>query len=276
MQVQFRKWYSSDSCDRVGEDTTFGRIIDLVEEAQDSKSQVEKFIDRFSKYYTPVVLILAFVVWIITNNIELAITLLVLGCPGALVIGVPVSNVAGIGNGARHGVLLKGSEVITEFSKVNSMVFDKTGTLTVGDPSVSETIYYTEDSAMVLSYLASIERESDHPLAKAILNELGEIELHNVENTEVVKGGGIVANINGQRIAVGNISLMEKEDVTLSDNVMADIDRLIKKGNSLVLTSVDGKLKLLIGIRDQIRFGVKKELSRLKRWELKILLCFQG
>ena len=262
--------------DRVGEDTTFGRIIDLVEEAQDSKSQVEKFIDRFSKYYTPVVLILAFVVWIITNNIELAITLLVLGCPGALVIGVPVSNVAGIGNGARHGVLLKGSEVITEFSKVNSMVFDKTGTLTVGDPSVSETIYYTEDSAMVLSYLASIERESDHPLAKAILNELGEIELHNVENTEVVKGGGIVANINGQRIAVGNISLMEKEDVTLSDNVMADIDRLIKKGNSLVLTSVDGKLKLLIGIRDQIRSGVKKEFSRLKKMGVKNLIMLSG
>lgn len=262
--------------DRVGEETTFGRIIDLVEEAQDSKSQVEKFIDRFSKYYTPVVLILAFVVWIITNNIELAITILVLGCPGALVIGVPVSNVAGIGNGARHGVLLKGSEVITEFSKVNSMVFDKTGTLTVGDPSVSETIYYTEDSAMVLSYLASIERESDHPLAKAILNELGEIELHNVENTEVVKGGGIVANINGQRIAVGNISLMEKEDVTLSDNVMADIDRLIKKGNSLVLTSVDGKLKLLIGIRDQIRSGVKKELSRLKKMGVKNLIMLSG
>jgi Cd2+/Zn2+-exporting ATPase len=262
--------------DRVGEETTFGRIIDLVEEAQDSKSQVEKFIDRFSKYYTPVVLILAFVVWIITNNIELAITLLVLGCPGALVIGVPVSNVAGIGNGARHGVLLKGSEVITEFSKVNSMVFDKTGTLTVGDPSVSETIYYTEDSAMVLSYLASIERESDHPLAKAILNELGEIELHNVENTEVVKGGGIVANIDGQRIAVGNISLMEKEDVTLSDNVMADIDRLIKKGNSLVLTSVDGKLKLLIGIRDQIRSGVKKELSRLKKMGVKNLIMLSG
>src|SRR5690554_2844355 len=262
--------------DRVGEDTTFGRIIDLVEEAQDAKSQVEKVIDRFSKYYTPVVLILAFVVWIITNNIELAITLLVLGCPGALVIGVPVSNVAGIGNGARHGVLLKGSEVITEFSKVNSMVFDKTGTLTVGDPSVSETIFYTEDSAMVLSYLASIERESDHPLAKAILNELGEIELHNVENTEVVKGGGIVANINGQRIAVGNISLMEKEDVTLSDNVMADIDRLIKKGNSLVLTSVDGKLKLLIGIRDQIRSGVKKELSRLKKMGVKNLIMLSG
>lgn len=94
--------------DRVGEDTTFGKIIELVEEAQDSKSEAERFIDRFSKYYTPAVLVLAIVVWAFSQNIELAITILVLGCPGALVIGVPVSNVAGIGNGARNGVLLKG------------------------------------------------------------------------------------------------------------------------------------------------------------------------
>jgi Cd2+/Zn2+-exporting ATPase len=97
--------------DRVGEDTTFGKIIELVEEAQDSKSEAERFIDRFSKYYTPAVLVLSFIVWLFSRDIELAITILVLGCPGALVIGVPVSNVAGIGNGARHGVLLKGSEV---------------------------------------------------------------------------------------------------------------------------------------------------------------------
>ena len=91
--------------DRVGEDTTFGRIIELVEEAQDSKSEAERFIDRFSNYYTPLVLALSFVIWLWTKDSELAITILVLGCPGALVIGVPVSNVAGIGNGARHGVL---------------------------------------------------------------------------------------------------------------------------------------------------------------------------
>ncbi|MDD4680919.1 MAG: HAD-IC family P-type ATPase, partial [Clostridia bacterium] len=106
--------------DRVGEDTTFGKIIELVEEAQDSKSEAERFIDRFSKYYTPAVLVLGFIVWLISRDIELAITILVLGCPGALVIGVPVSNVAGIGNGARNGVLLKGSEVIHDFSKVNT------------------------------------------------------------------------------------------------------------------------------------------------------------
>ena len=91
--------------DRVGEDTTFGKIIELVEEAQDSKSEAERFIDRFSKYYTPAVLLLGIIVWLFSRDVELAITILVLGCPGALVIGVPVSNVAGIGNGARHGVL---------------------------------------------------------------------------------------------------------------------------------------------------------------------------
>ncbi|NLC32515.1 MAG: HAD-IC family P-type ATPase, partial [Clostridiales bacterium] len=90
--------------DRVGEDTTFGKIIELVEEAQDSKSEAERFINKFSKYYTPVVLLLSLVVWFFSRNVELAITILVLGCPGALVIGVPVSNVAGIGDGARHGV----------------------------------------------------------------------------------------------------------------------------------------------------------------------------
>ncbi|MDD4113820.1 MAG: HAD-IC family P-type ATPase, partial [Herbinix sp.] len=130
---------------RVGEDTTFGKIIELVEEAQDSKSEAERFIDRFSKYYTPAVLVLAFVVWIISRDLELAITILVLGCPGALVIGIPVSNVAGIGNGASHGVLLKGSEVINDFSRADTMIFDKTGTLTVGNPAVAETVYYTED-----------------------------------------------------------------------------------------------------------------------------------
>src|SRR5690554_1840651 len=262
--------------DRVGEDTTFGRIIDLVEEAQDSKSQVEKFIDRFSKYYTPVVLILAFVVWIITNNIELAITLLVLGCPGALVIGVPVSNVAGIGNGARHGVLLKGSEVISDFSNLDTMIFDKTGTLTVGNPAVSETIYYGETSDKVLGYLASIERESDHPLAKAVLDEIGEVTYFPVSDTEVIKGGGIVATVEGNRVSVGNVALMKQENVVLSDAMIHDITRLEKAGNSLVITAVNGEIKVLMGIKDPIRPNVKDDLEKLRKLGVKNLVMLSG
>jgi Cd2+/Zn2+-exporting ATPase len=262
--------------DRVGEDTTFGRIIELVEEAQDSKSQAERFIDRFSKYYTPFVLVLAFVVGLVTRNVELAITILVLGCPGALVIGVPVSNVAGIGNGARHGVLFKGSEVISDFSRLDTMVFDKTGTLTVGNPSVMEKEYYGENVEEVLSYLASVEKESDHPLAKAVLEHIGEVETFSVENTGVVKGEGIIATVNGRRIAVGNVALMEREKVHLDDRMRADIDRFEKNGNSLVLTAVDEELKVLMGVRDKIRPDVKKDLDSLKRLKVKNLVMLSG
>ncbi len=262
--------------DRVGEDTTFGKIIELVEEAQESKSEAERFIDRFSKYYTPAVLLLSFIVWLFSKDIELAITILVLGCPGALVIGVPVSNVAGIGNGARHGVLLKGSEVIRDFSRTNTMVFDKTGTLTLGNPMVSETRYYGGDTDKALGYLASIERESGHPLAKAVLGEIGDTVFSTVENTEVIKGGGIIANVNGDRVAVGNANLMIRENINLGKEAKEDIDYLESEGNSLVLTSINGSLKIIMGVKDQIRPGVKNHLERLKSLGVKNLIMLSG
>ncbi|MDD2218186.1 MAG: heavy metal translocating P-type ATPase, partial [Eubacteriales bacterium] len=262
--------------DRVGEDTTFGKIIELVEEAQDSKSEAERFIDKFSKYYTPAVLVLAIIVWAISKDIELAITILVLGCPGALVIGVPVSNVAGIGNGARNGVLLKGSEVIHYFSKVDTIVFDKTGTLTVGNPKVTDKVIYDDNIDEVLSYLASVENESDHPLARAIVEHIGDTKFYSVEKTDVVKGGGVVANIDGHRVAVGNVVMMEQENIHLSEKSREDIANLERAGNSLVLTSVDGELKVLMGIRDQIRPGVKEDLQKLKRLGVKNLVVLSG
>lgn len=262
--------------DKVGEDTTFGKIIELVEEAQDSKSEAERFIDRFSKYYTPAVLVIALIAWLFTRDVELGITILVLGCPGALVIGVPVSNVAGIGNGARHGILLKGSEVIGDFSRVDTIVFDKTGTLTVGNPEVAEKAYYSKNTERVLGYLASIERESDHPLAKAVLKEIGETTYLPVENTEVVKGGGIIATVEGKRVAVGNVALMEREKVGLNEQARQDITRFEKNGNSLVLTAVDRELTVLMGIRDQIRPGVKEDLQALKRLGVKDLVVLSG
>jgi len=262
--------------DRVGEDTTFGKIIELVEEAQDSKSEAERFINKFSRYYTPAVLVLSIIVWLFSRDIELAITILVLGCPGALVIGVPVSNVAGIGNGARHGVLLKGSEVIHDFSRVDTMIFDKTGTLTIGNPKVADKEMYTTNREEVLGYLASVERESDHPLGKAVIDHIGDKQVYLVEKTDVVKGGGIIAYINEHRVAVGNVALMEEENVRLNEQVRNDIKRFEANGNSLVLTSVDGELKVLMGIRDQIRPGVKENLLKLKKLGVKNLVVLSG
>lgn len=262
--------------ERVGEDTTFGKIIELVEEAQDSKSKTERFIDRFAKYYTPIVLVLALVVGLIFQDIEIAITILVLGCPGALVIGVPVSNVAGIGNGARHGVLLKGSETIQAFSRIDTIAFDKTGTLTIGNPKVADMVLYDHKDYEIFKYLASVEKESDHPLAKAIIEHLGDIPLYPVEETNVVKGGGIIARVNGRQITIGNVSLMNQVGIVLDDQALADIAHFEKMGNSIVLTAIDGVLKVLIGIRDQIRPRVKENLKKLKKLGVKNLIVLSG
>lgn len=262
--------------DRVGEDTTFGKIIELVEEAQDSKSDAERFIDRFSKYYTPVVLLLSLVVGVVSRDIELAITILVLGCPGALVIGVPVSHVAGIGNGASHGILFKGSEVIQDFSRVDTIVFDKTGTLTIGNPEVAEIISYTENINEVLSYVLSVEKESDHPISKAIIQYVGNLQTFEVEKTNVVRGGGIKAQVNGLNIAIGNRALMERENVNLTKENNNDIEQFERNGNTIVLVSINQELQLILGIRDQIRPNVKEDLIRLRKMGVKKLILLSG
>lgn len=261
--------------DKVGEDTTFGKIIEMVEEAQDSKSSAERFIDRFSKWYTPAVLLLAVVVYLFSSNIELAITILVLGCPGALVIGVPVSNVSGIGNGARQGVLFKGSEVMQNFSKVDTIFFDKTGTLTSGKPEVVDQVTYS-DNPEVPNYLYSVEYESDHPLAKAIVEYLDGAERRVVDDTDVVKGGGIVAQLDGHRVAVGNKVLMDKEQVSFSHDMLDDLERFEANGNSIVMIAVDGVLEMMMGIRDAIREGVKEDLKHLKSLGVENLIVLSG
>ena len=262
--------------DRVGEDTTFGRIIELVEEAQDAKSEAERFIDRFSKYYTPLVLLLSAIVFALTWNVELSITILVLGCPGALVIGVPVSNVAGIGNGAKNGILLKGSEVIQDFSRVDVMVFDKTGTLTVGHPKVSDHAYFGKDEKETLKYLSSVERESDHPLAKAVVEHIGITDAYTVSETEVMKGGGIAAKVEGRQVLVGNLYLMEENQVAFPEKSLEIIHQYERRGDSLVLTSVDGVLESVLGVRDQVRPGVKEDLKKLKKLGVKELVLLSG
>ena len=140
-----------------GDDTTFGKIIEMVEEAQDSKSHTEKLINRFSKYYTPAVLVIAIIVGLITRDFKLTITVMVLGCPGALVIGVPVSTVAGIGNGAKNGVMFKGSQVMDAARKVDEIAFDKTGTLTVGHPEVNKIEVLSGNKDEIINLAANIE-----------------------------------------------------------------------------------------------------------------------
>ncbi|GGP13985.1 heavy metal translocating P-type ATPase [Oceanobacillus neutriphilus] len=262
--------------EKIGEDTTFGKIIELVEEAQDNKSEAERFIDRFAKYYTPIVLLLAFIVGFLFQNIHLAITILILGCPGALVIGVPVSNVAGIGNGAKNGILIKSGELLNAFSKVDTMIFDKTGTLTKGKPAVSEVKAYTDDIQEALQLTASVERESEHPLGQAILDYVRETRYTKINKTEVVKGQGIIAQIDAQKIIIGNQTLMENHSVLVNSQAEQDSLRLQQSGNSTVFVAINNQLALLIGIKDQVRPDAKRTLQILKQMGIKHFVMLTG
>lgn len=255
--------------DRVGEDTTFAKIIALVEEAQDAKSPLERFIDRFAVSYTPAVLILAVAVGLLFRDLSFAITALVLGCPGALVIGPPVSNVAGIGNGAQHGVLIKGGEVMSTLAKVDTFVFDKTGTLTTGKPAVSAAIVYSGDPARVWALAARAESISDHPLGSAIIRHAHQQGV--LDETLPLVGGttergqGIRAEVDGADVLLGNRSWMERNGIRLTRQQQQDLADLQATGASTVLMGVAGTLALLIGIADTIRPDVKAELLALRR-----------
>lgn len=265
---------------KVGEDTTFGKIIELVEDAQDAKSPAESFIDKFAQYYTPAVLVIALLVYIFTRDFPTAITVLVLGCPGALVIGAPVSNVAGIGNGAKRGILLKGGAVMDDFSKVDTFVFDKTGTLTLGNTAVSTVKTYATDADLALILVARAEQLSDHPLGRAITAYVAKQQLAfealNVADNETVKGQGLVADIDQHHVLVGNLKLMTANQVTLSAQQNQDLADVQATGSSVVMVAVDGQLSLILGVSDVIRPGIKAQLQALRDHGAKHLVMLTG
>lgn len=262
----------------VGEDTTFGKIIELVEEAQDSQSPAARFIDKFATYYTPAVLIIGILVWAITRDFPLAITVLVLGCPGALVIGAPVSNVAGIGNGAKNGILMKGGNAVNSFSHVDTLVLDKTGTLTTGKMSVTDVDNFG-DKEKNLALLAAVEKTSDHPLGQAIVKYATD---QNVNETpalpelDTVKGQGLVGQNDNFKILVGNERLMKANDVQISAEQKQAITKRMNDGDSVVLMALDQELKLVVGVNDQLRPDAREGLQALKDAGLKRIVMLTG
>ncbi|HHY81689.1 MAG TPA: cation-translocating P-type ATPase [Clostridiales bacterium] len=271
--------YIEFEAERIGDDTTFAKIIELVEEAQESKTSAEKFLNKFARYYTPAVIILSVIVYLITRNIRLSITFLVVACPGALVIGAPVSNVAGIGNGAKHGVLIKGGEVMERLSKVNAAVFDKTGTLTRGCPEVSSIAAFNGwNENELLGLAASAETISEHHLGQAIIKEAEArgIELSPVSNGEIIKGSGISVYAGNHKLLLGNRKLIKDNSISIPEDVLKSADKKEKDGNTVVFAAVDGKIAGLFAIMDQIREDAKSALENLRRNGIKKIVMLTG
>lgn len=265
--------------ERVGDDTTFARIIELVEEAQESQSKTEKFLDRFANRYTPAIVVLSILVYLFTRNIEMTLTFLVIACPGALVISAPVSIVAGIGNGARHGVLIKGGDIMEKLAKIDTVVFDKTGTLTRGKPEVTDIHTIGIDKMDLLRLVAEAEMISEHHLGQTIVKEAKRqgLELVNEpENAEVLRGNGIRATIEGEQLAIGNRKLMIADGVAIDKGIADYAIACEKAGNTAIFASINGKIAGVLSIADRIRPEAADALRELRASGVKQIIMLTG
>ncbi|MDF2673034.1 MAG: heavy metal translocating P-type ATPase [Clostridiales bacterium] len=271
--------YLKIRADRVREDTTFSRILQMVEEAQDKKAKTQKFLEVFSKYYTPGIMVFAIVVYLVTRDIELSLTLLVIACPGALVISTPVSIVAGIGNGAKHGVLIKGGDIIEKLGTIKVLAFDKTGTLTIGKPKVTDIKAYGISEEELLKLTASAERYSEHPLARAILERASlslDKRLIEPEESQLISGQGLKASLEGNTILVGNRKLMSENEIIILRSVDEYLKAEEKEGKTAVIISNSEKILGVISIADTIRKDADKLVRRLKKLGVKKVVMLTG
>ena len=264
--------------DKVGEDTTFARILEMVEEAQDKKANTQKFLEKFSKYYTPAIIILSVILYIFTKDIVIALTLLVIACPGALVISAPVSIVAGIGNGAKHGVLVKGGEIMEKLGSIKVIAFDKTGTLTIGKPSVKNIKVYDMDENELLKIAAIGESYSEHPLAKAIIQKaeenLGTIP-EMPEDMEIITGQGIQFKWNRKTYLIGNRKLFQEQNIQI-DMQEDYLQSEEAKGQTAVMIGDTERVLGIISIADIVREDAKKLISNLKSQGIKKVVMLTG
>lgn len=265
--------------EKVGEDTTFAKIIELVEEAQETKAQTQKFMERFAAYYTPGIVILSVLVWLITQNVHLALTFLVIACPGALVISVPVSIVAGIGNGAKNGILIKGGDKMENLAKVNALVFDKTGTLTEGKPSVTgiKTFGVAEDELLRLA--AEVEIASEHHLGKTIVKtaeERGLVLRDKPSAVKIMKGHGLQATLASETVYIGNKSGADKLGLAIDPAIDNHLAKQQEKGNTAVLVVRNKTVIGIISIADRIRKEAATAIQELRRQGIKKTVMLTG
>ncbi|MBD8061912.1 heavy metal translocating P-type ATPase [Oceanitalea stevensii] len=252
----------------VGADTTLARIIHRVEEAQDAKARAQTFLERFSAWYTPAIIVLALVAALVSGDVVLALTLLVIGCPGALVISIPVAIVAGIGRGARDGILIKGGEHLEASARIDTVALDKTGTLTEGRPHLTDVVVLAAglDRADVLTWAARAEAGSEHPLARPVI-EAAVAEGLPVgglpEHTDPVPGKGVVATLDGRRVAVGNLPLLLAEGISDDGGAAAEVDRLAGLGRTPMVVALDGEVVGVVAVADRVRRDAREMVTRL-------------
>ncbi|MFD0619377.1 heavy metal translocating P-type ATPase [Paenibacillus sp. GCM10027629] len=269
--------------DKAYADSSLSRILHLVEEAQETKTPTELFINQFSTYYTPAVIVIAILVMLVPPLFLGAswgawfyqgLAVLIVGCPCALILSSPIAIVSGITRNARNGILIKGGVHLEQLGKVDTLAFDKTGTLTKGEPHVERTITYNHERFYPVA--AAIEKSSSHPLAKAIMKKIADadIEMQEPDSIQTVPGQGIVAMIEGTRYRVGNERSLT--DFDIPSTAQKDIESLKQEGLTLVLIADDDHILGMFGIADEIRPESAQVIDELHRLGIRRTVMLTG
>lgn len=271
----------------LAQDNTLARIITMVEDAQGQKAPSEQFVDQFARYYTPAVILAAFLVACIPpllfaqpfqHWVYQALGMLLVACPCALVISTPVAVVSAIGSAARNGVLIKGGAYLEAMGQIAVIAFDKTGTLTRGEAEVTDFIALSGDEKDVLRLAAGIESRSEHPLARAIVSyaQKQSVSVPAIDNFQAVAGQGAYADLDGKRYYIGNLRLFENRQHVLRDDEKQAIEKLQNEGKTVMLLGDEQNLLAILAVADVIRENSAEQISLLKQLGMEKVIMLTG
>lgn len=263
--------------EKVGSDTTLGKVIQLVSEAEAHKPKTTAFIDRFSKYFTPLIVGSAIAAWLFTGDFDRAVAVLIVGCPCALILAVPTATVAAIGRAARAGILVKGGQHFESVALADTLLFDKTGTLTEGNPRVDE-IFPAEGIARdeLLRQAASVECNSTHPLARAVIQaaHYARISIEAARDLFTEIGLGVRGNVDGGLVEVGSVYLMG--GLAAPNSLQPGLNAVKQRGATPLMVYRDKQALGFLSVSDQIRHGADTTVARLKKLGIKDIGILSG
>jgi Cu+-exporting ATPase len=260
------------TAEKIGKDTVLSQIIQLVKNAQISKPDIQNLADKAVSYFIPVVFTIALIsslYWFFNGGILLAVTtfisVMVIACPCALGLATPTAITVGVGRGAELGILIKDSKVFDVAGNLKCMIFDKTGTITKGEPEVDEIISdYSKEEVLLIA--GTLEKNSEHPLALAILKKAEElnISLSEPEKFESITGMGIIGTLKDLRVLIGNRRLMEENNISINEEYSKEISRLEENAKTVIIVGVENKILGIIAISDKIKENAKTTVQNLR------------
>ena len=267
--------------EKIGKESTVSEIVRLVSQATSTKAPIAKIADKISGYFVPVVMIIAviaFIIWLaISKNVATAINIfvsvLVVACPCSLGLATPLAIVIASGNASKRGILVKSSESLENAHKIRTICFDKTGTLTKGTLSISKIYNYSNmEEKELINKVASMEKKSEHPIARAIVAVAENEKLEAVNDFKAIPGYGIEGSIENDKYIIGNRKLMEQQNIEVPEESEKDEQALVEDGNSILFVAINGKLESLIGVKDIVKEGINNTIEKLKKQNIEVVM----